>query len=184
MYLIDHISDEQLNEYLDHEGNDRLRIEAHLSSCADCARRLSALQALFDEIESLPELPLSNEIVVSVTRSPGLPARLPRSLRLTVTLQAALAVVTIILTAPFVMPFLAPYASRVPAPSFIDFLLPLQSQWTAWLDLLSTLSLPKFPEMPAVNVSSLVLMFTVLGASLLWLIGNGLLLRDQIKPRA
>ncbi len=52
-----HLTDEQLNEYLDNESTDeRAQIESHLSSCDECAARLSTLQNLFAELESLPEL--------------------------------------------------------------------------------------------------------------------------------
>jgi anti-sigma factor RsiW len=54
-----HLTDEQLNEYLDNETTERAQIETHLASCADCAARLIALQVLFAEIESLPEVELA-----------------------------------------------------------------------------------------------------------------------------
>ena len=63
-----HLTDEQLNEYLDNEIVDRAQVELHLFACDDCAARLTALRALFDEIESLPELALSRDIAAPVTR--------------------------------------------------------------------------------------------------------------------
>ena len=170
-----HLTDEQLNEYLDHESSERVQIEAHLASCADCAARLAALQALFNEIESLPDLTLPRPIASRLT----LPSALPRSLTLTVTLQAALAIVTIIVAAPFVMQFISPYLANVPAPSLADVLLQVQTQWMLWLDALATFQMPAIPEVPAVEISSLFMMLTILVVSLLWLIGNGLLLRNK-----
>jgi hypothetical protein len=172
-----HLTDDQLNEYLDNESTDRTRIELHLSSCADCAARFSELQDLFAEIESLPELELTRSIASRLT----LPVSLPRSLTLTVTLQAALAIVTIIVAAPFVMQFISPYLSNVPAPSLADVLVQLQTQWMLWLDALSTFQMPAIPEVPVVEISGLFMMLTIIVVSLLWLIGNGLLLRNQIK---
>lgn len=169
-----HLTDEQLNEYLDHETTERETIETHLSSCADCAARLFALQALFTELESLPELEFIHPIA-------SVPAPLPRSLTLTVILQAALAIVTSIAAAPFVMRFLSPYWRDLPAPSLGDVVLQIQTQWTFWLDALSQIQVPTVPEIPAVEISSVLALFTVIGVSLLWLIGNGLLLRNQIK---
>lgn len=176
-----HLTDEQLNEYLDHETSQRDEIEAHLSSCMDCAARLSALQDLFAEIESLPEESLSRDIAARFSPSPSLPAKLPRSLTLTVTLQVALAIVTIIVAAPFLMQFISPYVLSLPTPSLGDVILQIQSQWKFWLDMLSQLQLPTVPEIPVVELSSLFVMFTVIGVSLLWLIGNGLLLKNQVK---
>ncbi len=170
-----HLTDDQLNEYLDHETHDRTLIEAHLSSCMDCAARLSTLEELFSEIESLPELKLTRPIALRLPPSPSL----PRSLTLTATLQAALALVTIIVAAPFVMQFSSPYLVNVPAPSLTDVLIQFQAQWMLWLDILSKFQMPTIPEVPVVEISSLFMMLTVIGVSLLWLIGNGLLLRNK-----
>jgi hypothetical protein len=172
-----HLTDEQLNEYLDNETTDRTQIELHLSSCADCAARLSTLQDLFAEIESLSELELTRPIA----SRPPLPTSVPRSLTLTVILQAALALVTIIVAAPFVMQFISPYLANVPAPSLADVLVQIQTQWMLWLDALSTVQMPAIPEIPVVEISGLFMMLAIIVVSLLWLIGNGLLLRNQIK---
>jgi len=179
-----HLTDEQLNEYLDNEIVDRAQAELHLSSCDDCAARLTALRALFHEIESLPELALSNDIAAPIMRRIGgravVPA-VPRSLRLTVTLQAALAVIVIIFAAPIVMQFISPYLSRIQMPSFVDMFLLVQTQWSTWLDVLSQFQLPTMPQIPDIELSGLFIMLTVAGASALWLVGNRLLLRDQNK---
>ena len=176
-----HLTDDQLNEYLDNESAERAQIESHLSSCEECAARLAALQNLFSEMESLSELTLTRNIAARFMPTPSLPVpQLPRWLTLTATLQAAVALISIILAAPLV-------ANLLPAiemPSYSDMFLQLQSQWTAWLDILSLLSqvqMPTLPEIPVVEVSSLVITLTLAGVSMLWLVGNGLLLRNQIK---
>lgn len=174
-----HLTDEQLNEYLDHESYERAEIEAHLLACADCAARLSVLQTLFDEIESLPDLALSHSIAARLTLPSRRSTALPRSLTLTVTLQAALAIVTIILAAPFVMQSISPYVLNLPSPSIGEVIMQIQSQWILWLDALSQFQLPSIPEVPVMELSSLFVMLTVIGVSLLWLIGNGLLLRNK-----
>jgi anti-sigma factor RsiW len=176
-----HLTDEQLNEYLDGEIGDPAQMESHLSVCADCARRLRELEALFSEIESLPELAISPEFSARFMPVRSEPARLPRSLTLTMILQATLVVAGIMIAAPFVIRFVSSYTPILSVPSFVDVLLQMQTVWMAWLDTLSTLSFPTLPEIPVVNVSSLVTIFTVIGVSLLWLIGNGLLLRNQVK---
>jgi anti-sigma factor RsiW len=176
-----HLTDEQLNEYLDHESSERSDIEVHLSACADCAARLATLQALFDEIMSLPDLELTRPIAARLTLSSSHPTALPRSLTLTVTLQAALAVVTIILAAPYVMRSVAPYLMTVRLPSFAEILFQAQSQWIRWLDVLSTFQRPAFPQLPPLEISSLMLTLGLVGVSVLWLVGNGLLLRNRTK---
>ena len=176
-----HLTDEQLNEYLDHEVVDPAETEAHLAVCADCARRLSEMKVLFSEIGSLPELAISPEFSARFTSLRSEPAELPRSLTLAMILQAALVVAGVMIAAPFVIRFVSSYTPRLSVPSFVDIFLQMQTVWMAWLDTLSTLSLPTIPEIPVVNVSSLITIFTLIGVSLLWLIGNGLLLRNQVK---
>ena len=176
-----HLTDEQLNEYLDNEIADRAIVESHLSSCDECAARLTALQELFAEVESLPDVQLTRSIAARFTTRPNLTPQLPRWLTLTATLQAAFALILLIFAAPFV-------ASMLPAiemPTFTDLLVQLQSQWTTLLDILSRLGsgqafqVPALPQLPVLQISSLMLALTLAGASVLWLVGNGLLLRNQ-----
>jgi anti-sigma factor RsiW len=176
-----HISDELLNEYLDNALQDRAPVDSHLSSCDECAARLTALRDLFAELESLPELALSRDLAAPITRRLGGSNAFPRWLPLTVTLQAAFALVALVIAAPFVMQFLSPYLATAQSPSFTDLLVQLQSEWTAWLDILSQIQMPTLPEIPFVEVSSLAITLTLAGVSMLWLVGNGLLLRNQMK---
>ena len=176
-----HLTDEQLYEYLDHETADPAEMELHLAVCTDCASRLSEMKGLFSEIESLPELRISPEFSARFLPVRSEPAGLPPSLTLTMILQAVLVVAGIMIAAPFVIRFVSSYAPGLSVPSFVDVFLQMQTVWMAWLDTLSTLSFPTLPEIPVVNVSSLVTIFMVVGVSLLWLLGNGLLLRNQMK---
>jgi len=176
MHLTDHVTDIQLNEYLDHESSERVQIDAHLSICDECTVRLTALQTLFAEIESLPELELTHTLAARFTPTPSLPvAQLPRWLTLTATLQAVLALIAFIVAAPFITKLLP----MVQMPSLPDIFLQLQAQWTAWLAALSVFQLPTLPQIPAIELPSLVVALTLAGVSMLWLVGNGLLLRNQ-----
>jgi len=178
-----HLTDEQLNEYLDHESSDREQIEIHLSACDECAARFSALKTLFAEIESLPEMTLSHSIreaslwdAARIIPTPSLPVpQLPTWLTLTATLQAVLALIAFIVAAPFITKLLP----MVQMPSLPDIFLQLQAQWTAWLAALSVFQLPTLPQIPAIELPSLVVALTLAGVSMLWLVGNGLLLRNQ-----
>jgi hypothetical protein len=78
-----HLTDEQLNEYLDHETNDRAQIELHLASCPDCVARLHTLQELFSAIESLPDVAISPGFASRLASSLRPASQLPRSLWLT-----------------------------------------------------------------------------------------------------
>jgi hypothetical protein len=176
MHLTDHISDVQLNEYLDEATNEREQIEAHLSSCDECAARLSTLQGLFAELESLPELVLTRDLAAPFKRTSSLPTSVPAWLPLTVTLQATIALVAFVVVAPFVIQFLP----VMEMPSLGNVFIQLQTQWTTWLDLLSQFQMPALPTF-SLELSSMYLMSVLAVVSTLWLVGNGLLLRNKIK---
>ena len=172
-----HLTEEQLNEYLDEATHEREQIESHLSSCDECAARLSMLQNVFTELDSLPELELTRSLAAPFTLRPSLPAQLPKFLTLTAFLQAAVALAALIIAIPFVSALLP----QIEPPSFTKLFFQIQSQWTVWLDQLSTLALPTFQpiNLPTFEMSSLL--FTLAGVSVLWILGNGLLLRNQMK---
>ncbi len=172
-----HLTDDQLNEYLDEAATERTHIEAHLSSCDECAARLSTLQNVFIELDSLPELALTRNLAAPFILRPSLPAQLPKFLTLTAILQAAVALAALIIAIPFVSALLP----QIEQPSFTNLFFQIQSQWTAWLDQLSTLALPTFQpiNLPTLEMSSLLL--TLAGVFVLWILGNGLLLRNQMK---
>ena len=172
-----HLTDEQLNEFLDEVTSERSVIESHLDSCDECAARLFTLQNLFTELDSLPELELTRDFAARFSPRPSLPAQLPKFLTLTAILQTAVALVALIIAIPFVSALLP----QIEPPSFTKLFFQIQSQWTVWLDQLSTLALPTFQpiNLPTFEMSSLL--FALAGVSVLWILGNGLLLRNQIK---
>ncbi len=171
-----HLTDDQLNEYLDNESSERAQIESHLASCADCAARFAVLQTLFAELDSLPEVELTHSIAARFTAQGQLTPQLPRWLTLTATLQAALALIALIVAAPFVMNLLP----AIDTPSFTEILIRIQTQWLTLLDTFTDFQLPAF-SLPPLQIPTLTLSLTLVGASLLWLVGNGLLLRNFIR---
>ena len=170
-----HLTNDQLNEYLDEATNERVQIEAHLSSCNECAARLSTLQNLFTKLDSLSELELTKSLAAPFTLRPSLPAQLPKFLTLTAVLQAAVALTAIGID----IPFIANLMPSINLSAFVGVSIQLQTQWTSWLDTLSTFQLPPMPKLPIVEMSSLLL--TLAGVSIIWILGNGLLLRNQMK---
>ena len=170
-----HLTDDQLNEYLDHETSERVQIETYLASCDECAARLTALKTLFAEIESLPELELSHNFAARFTPTPSLPPQLPTWLTLTASLQAAGALVALIVAIPFFSIMLP----QVETPSFTTWFFEIQSLWTSWLDAISTFQMPTFQpsNIPTLEMSTLFIALAVV--SIFWIFGNGLLLRNQ-----
>jgi anti-sigma factor RsiW len=171
-----HLTEEQLNEYLDGATQEQVQIESHLSACAECAGRLTTFQKLFAEIESLPELALTRSLAAPFTSIRSLPAQLPSWLPLTMALQAVVAVIAFIAAAPFVIQLIP----AVQMPSLSTAMIQLQTQWTTWLDVLSQFHAPSMPAF-SFELSSLYLLSALVVVSMLWLVGNGLLLRNQIK---
>jgi anti-sigma factor RsiW len=174
MHLTDHISDMQLNEYLDNETTNRAEIEAHLDSCAECTARLSAIQALFAELASLPEETLSRNLAAHFTPDRKLP-QLPGWLTLTATLQAAAALAALIVAIPF-LPVILP---RVVLPSFTTLFGQFQLQWRAFLNTFSTFHLPELASLPIPVMEMSTLLTVLAGIFVLWILGNGLLLRNR-----
>ena len=170
-----HLTNEQLNEYLDNASTERAFIETHLDSCGECLARLSNLQALFAHLDSLPEATLSRDIAARFRPRPSLASQLPRWLTLTASLQAASALVALIVAIPFFSIMLP----KVELPSFTTWFFEIQSLWTSWLDQLSTFNLPTFQpsNIPTLEMSSLFIALAVV--SFFWIFGNGLLLRNN-----
>jgi hypothetical protein len=175
MHLTDHLTDVQLNEYLDNETTERALIESHLAECANCAARLTTLKTLFAEIESLPEITLSRSLspYLILHSASSLTSRPPRWLTLTATFQAALMLTVLILTAPLIANLLP----AIKTPSITQTFLQLQSQWTALLYIFTNYQLPSLPQFPMLQISNLMIALTLAVVSALWLVGNRLLLR-------
>ncbi len=170
-----HLTDRELNEYLDNATDERPRIQTHLDTCADCAARLATLQTLFTELDSLPELaftsPIAARVLLDLKRTP----RLPRWLPLTSLLQTAAAVVAIIVAAPFVLDYLP----TIQTPTWTDTLAQIQTQWLAWLDALAAIQPPTMPEIPPLGISSLSASLVLLATFVLWFFGNRMLIRTK-----
>lgn len=177
-----HLTDDQLNEYLDNETAERSQIESHLSSCDECAARLTALQALFTEIESLPDLKLTSNIAARLIPSRSLPAPLPRWLTLTATLQAALALAAMVFTAPIIARYLTLVLQAYPFPSLNDVVFELQINVVMWIQSIQSLQFPAIPTgmftLPK-EFSTAALWAGVIGIFIVWVIGNWWLLRKR-----
>ena len=172
-----HLTDEQLNEYLDNASTERALIETHLDSCDECAARLSTLQTLFVDLDSLPEVALSTNLAARFKPRPSLAPQLPRWLTLTVSLQAAAALVALIVA----IPFFSVMIPQIETPSFTTWLFGIQSIWASWLDALSNYQLPitQFPNLTTYPVELSTLFIALAIVSIFWIFGNGLLLRNQ-----
>lgn len=170
-----HLTDEQLNEYLDNETNEREQIELHLNACNECSLRFSDLQNLFLELDSLPDLQLTRDLSKRFIPTPQLVTAPQRWVRLTVFAQVALALIALIIAIPFITTLQPQMDTTIFTTSFIE----IQTLWNTSLDSLSTFEMPVLPEIPIVEMSSLLL--SLVGIFIVWIFGNGLLLRNHIR---
>jgi predicted anti-sigma-YlaC factor YlaD len=68
---MNHLTETQLNEYLDEalSAAQQRRVEAHLSKCAACRAELKTLRGIFHTLASLPEVDLQRDLTPSVMRN-------------------------------------------------------------------------------------------------------------------
>lgn len=68
---VNHPSESRLHAYLDRElePDARRAVEAHLEACSGCQERVAALVTLFERLEEMPEQPLSRDLSAPVVAS-------------------------------------------------------------------------------------------------------------------
>jgi anti-sigma factor RsiW len=177
-----HLSDETLNEYIDHALSPELQAgaEAHLAACPQCAGRLGELQALVADLIALPELALGYDLAPTVViQIEKQAARLPRWVQWLAWMQAAAILLAVGLTWPLLAPLLpATAVASFPTPQ--EWAYSLWANFTTQLAHTAQLSLPAF-SMPEVDLPVATLAFFAAGLSLLWLLGNGLFLLPRFR---
>lgn len=194
--MTDHLNDDLLNEYLDGGLGPAAHAlaAAHLEACPDCARRLRVWQAVFTQLDTLPDEPLARDLsadVVAGIMSPA-PFRPRPLLRLAFAAQAVLAVGLLIVAAPFLSASLSgldPAVWSQPVQFFAaDTLNTLAAEWAAvqtavdrlWAD--SAAFASQFTN-PITNTTALMWGALLTTALVLWVIGNGVLLRSTLSAR-
>ena len=181
-----HLTAEALNRVLDGflDPQETSSVERHLAACGVCSARLAALQAVFTELDALPEIALERDLSAAVLAAIRPPLRLSARLGWGIIAQAAITLVVSISAAPFLLSSqwgqpvqawiaqLGPITPRAwfgPALAWTQNLPTLQLDWRAWFA-----SLPKFPSL---GLTQTALWPLFLAAILLFVLGNILLLR-------
>jgi len=180
---MNHLTDFQLNEYLDNtlDTSTRREVDAHLQTCEDCSAHLVELKDVFTILKTLPEVKLRRDLSSAIlARLPQKQTRLWTS-SLAAQLGAALGVFIwfSMQVANFIIPIIS--AFRFPQftmPSF-QFTVP-DFQFS---NLYSLFSIPKFQlppfDFPTFQLSTFNLAFIAISIFLLWLVGNLSLLHDR-----
>lgn len=190
-----HLSDEVLNEYLDAalSASALAMADAHLAGCGPCADRLEALRGLFATIETLPELTLERDLSAGVVAAVGGRPVLPRPVRVGLLVQGLAAFVLLVMAWPALGEALARAGLSAPAAPAMPTIDQLAGwfalSWSGWAQSLARFSNPAlFPVSlsPGLDPPAFWLGLTLASACLLWLVGNGVLLRpgsDSYKRR-
>lgn len=171
-----HLTDDQLNEILDGSIFDNSMIR-HIDTCTDCRARLEDLRSVFVALESLPEVQPPRDLTSSVL------AKLPASawgglaIRPTKTwtwLSVAQALGAFAIFAWLASSFTLPPEIASYQPPTLDSLI------ASGISMLSsfTFAVPTFEfQTTAIDLQSTTILMFVISAIVLWLVGNGLLLR-------
>jgi hypothetical protein len=181
-----HHDEWSLQEYLDGvlTDEDRERLELHLTECDDCAAEFASLKILFSEMERLPDEPLAHDIAVRVIRSLSLKEDRKPHLYLVLMAQLAVAIIVFAAIWPRISLELVNRYSLAqllePLRQFADLSaqgILLMREFLNWIHIqwIATLSMPAI-DWP---ITGLSLALVVGGMTLLWLLGNGLLLRQS-----
>ena len=184
---MEHLTEEQLNEYLDEllDESTRREVEAHLAECTDCRANMEGLELVFADLDELPDVQLERDLSSSVL------GKLPQEISApgwTRALAAQLGVVagTLVWLGMQLIPLIQFPQLEFPKQPTFD----AQSLLTRLLIVQFTLPPLRFPDfshrlplldlrVPTLNfqLSAAHLAVLVLSAFVLWVVGNLILLR-------
>jgi len=170
-----HLTDDQLNEYLDNSTLENSSIR-HLDTCKDCQFRLEELRSVFTALESLTELQPPRDLTSTIMAklSPVWGGMASRPTKTWTWLSAAQAIGAFAILAWLASSFTLPPEIATYQPPTFDTLL------ASVFQLLSsfTFETPTFEfQSTTIDLQSTTILMFVISAIMLWLVGNGLLLR-------
>lgn len=189
---MNHLNEEILDSYLDAaiDQATRIEVDTHLATCPECAARLEALRSVFAVLEELPEVSLARDlsvgVVMAIKAKPVARPVLAPAIRVVFVAQALLALVVVAVALPLGMQFVE---------TLSDFELPVATLTSLIPSFQVGFSLPS-PEalipsnvfalptqLPVAEFSTLAMTIGLAAVTVLWFVGNGLLLRPTRKVR-
>lgn len=196
---MNHLDDAALNLYLDSAlaPSEVADMNTHLAACPECAARLGQLRALFASLDSLPResAPLERDLSASVVaairkgalQKPAAQPTLAPPIRLALAAQAALAIIALAAAMPFAAQALpTETASQLAvevSTELIGIAAGLSTQLAALTDSVQRFASETLAALttqpPDLPVFSLALCLAAAGV--LWLVGNGVLLRQTSR---
>ena len=184
-----HPSDEILYEYLDGQLDPEnfSTLKNHFAGCQECSSRFIAFERLFAEIESLPEIPLNKDFSTPVLKKIRPSPALPRKWKWALIGQFALT--GLVLT--FVLPIFIRSESFITISLFGEKAINqlflngsvIYGQGLTFINGLSTklLELIYTLQNPNLSLSLFTVIPVLIATGVLWLVGNSLLLRNQLS---
>ncbi len=182
-----HIQEIQYHDYLDNDLNKdaQLVFEQHVAECQACRQELAELRQLFTAIESVPEFNLRIDLSSSILDAIDKQAGLSRNWKLATAIQFGLASILIIISWPLLSTYYSLYEFPMINTDYGTALTGLSIQINGYIIVLSG-SINNLIESMSISSSQILLgdigVFvwpTAVAATLLWLIGNGVLLRNN-----
>lgn len=199
-----HLTEEQLNLYLDNEllTPERAVVEAHLADCKACRSELASLEVLFLALDSLQSEALDSDLTplvlreITSERQQGLQQR--RFTWLVPAFQGVAVVLLLVFGWSALTMRYVTLARQIPMDSvYAEWSSTLEqaetlwtatlAQWRAWWGgaVVDVLSLPTalsqaaelWPELPGLGLTTPQIIAVSLTAALMWLVANSLLLR-------
>ena len=183
-----HLTDNTLNDYLDHTSDERSRksVKDHLNGCNACQTKLEELGKIFAELQIVPEVALKHDLTPGIMNRLNLETPV-RIWTRTFAAQAGVASGVLYWLASQLIPFV-----KIPQVSLSKAVFELQSWFAQLLTIQVSLPtwqipdiaslLPKFNyqaptiDLPFSTVHVISLTVTVI---LLWVVANFILLRSR-----
>lgn len=199
-----HLTEEQLNLYLDNELStvERAAVEAHLAGCDACCAELASLRALFTALDALQPDALAADLTPAVLRGVATERRRAawrqRISWLVPALQGAAVVLLLVFGWSALATRYGELTQRIPAEALYAtwanalarggiLWATAVAQWQmGWAEVIADLSnLPAilgqatgyWPQLPGLRLSTPQAVAISLAAALMWLVSNSILLR-------
>lgn len=187
-----HLDETALHEYLDDvlDPAQRCEVEAHIVDCPLCSHRLQELRELFISLASLVDVPVERDLVPSVMASIRSRKRLFPGLNLAIAVQILTLGLLLLVAWPYISASISEIVASLLPTRFtaeaIDVFANVSRIWSAVLDSVTGLasrSLDNFRDMPVFSWPMLDGWLMVGVIAIIWLVGNGLLLRVTRSDR-
>lgn len=182
-----HFSEPYLHAYLDGELNpsDTTTLEEHLKACSACRAELQSISKLFSRIESLPEIDIPRDISFTVMERIGTQPKASRRWNWLLAAQMVVSVLLLWISWPLAEPYIQTALEIdwestldeigwVAAAHFDDF------SESAVLSLEQAVSqMSTYLQTPELELVESLMLPLLISATLLWVVGNGLLLGER-----